>query len=129
MNDLQNFYAQKEFLLKKSLTQFVENVKFFPQIGVELEFYLLQKKSSQQQNYSAQNLLQQNLQAVENQDLVTDYILQLSQFFSSDKTIYKIEKEQGVSQIEIKIAPHSNLLECPNYEKHRKQNQWRQTSQ
>jgi len=90
---LSNFYAKKEILLENSLEQFVENVLYFPQIGIELEFYLLDKNS----------------QCLENQGLIADYISSLSQIFAEDSKIYKIEKEQGASQIEIKIAPHSNL--------------------
>lgn len=88
---LSNFYTNKEILLENSLEQFVENVLYFPQIGVELEFYLLN----------------QNSQCPE---LVADYIFSLSQILSEDPKIYKIEKEQGASQIEIKIAPHSDLI-------------------
>ena len=40
-NSLSDFYSNKNSLLQKSLHQFVEKTKFFPQIGVELEFYLL----------------------------------------------------------------------------------------
>ncbi len=91
---LSDFYTNKNFLLKKSLEQFAEKTKFFPQIGIELEFYLLD----------------QNSQHLENQALIEDYIDLLMQIFLQDSTIYKIEKEQGASQIEIKIAPHSDLI-------------------
>lgn len=93
-NSLSDFYSNKNSLLQKSLHQFVEKTKFFPQIGVELEFYLLDENS----------------QRLENQGLVADYITVLSHLFLQDPTIYKIEKEQGATQIEIKIAPHSDLI-------------------
>ena len=94
LQKISDFYANKNSILKKSLTQFVENTKFFPQIGVELEFYLLN----------------QSLQPLENKALIAVYISALEKLFAQDATIYKIEKEQGASQIEIKIAPHSDLL-------------------
>lgn len=97
MNSSQNisdFYTNRKFFLQKSIKQFVENTKYFPQIGIELEFYLLD----------------QNLQCLQNKGLIDNYIFLLAQIFLQDPTIYKIEKEQGASQIEIKIAPHSDLL-------------------
>ena len=94
LQKISDFYANKNSILKKSLTQFVENTKLFPQIGVELEFYLLN----------------QSLQPLENKALIAVYISALEKLFAQDATIYKIEKEQGASQIEIKIAPHSDLL-------------------
>jgi len=90
-----DFYVKKEILLENSLSQFVESVLYFPQIGVELEFYLLDK----------------NLQRLQSQSLVDDYIYSFLQLVVNDDKIYKVEKEQGISQIEIKIAPHDNLLD------------------
>jgi len=93
-NPLSDFYKNKATLLQKSLKQFAEKTMLFPQIGIELEFYLLD----------------QNLQRLQNQDLAVDYISFLSHLFLTDPSIYKIEKEQGATQIEIKIAPHSDLI-------------------
>ncbi len=92
-NLISSFYAQKEKLLRKSFANFTNSVKFFPHFGIELEFYLLD----------------QNLQTLENQGLVDDYILELKNIFLKNSQIYNVEKEQGRGQIEIKIAPTSDL--------------------
>ena len=86
---LEEFYLNKVEILKKSQEFFINSSSMIPKIGIELEFFLLEK----------------NLQAVENQALVTDFIAELkAEVLKKIPLIYQIEKEQGVSQIEIKTS-------------------------
>ena len=91
---LEEFYLNKVEILKKSQEFFINSSSMIPKIGIELEFFLLEK----------------NLQAVENQALVTDFIAELkAEVLKKIPLIYQIEKEQGVSQIEIKTSFISDL--------------------
>jgi glutamine synthetase len=94
MNGLKVIYKNKKFLLEKSLEFFVEATGLIPKVGVELEFYLTN---------------QDGLRPV-NQGLVDEYISDLQKNISKKSLIYKIEKEQGVSQIEVKMMFNADLI-------------------
>lgn len=96
------FLAENKIsLLEKALNHFISSTNLTPKIGIELEFYLLEK----------------NGDSLENKDLVQEFIAELAQKFPS-KIIYKIEKEQGRGQIEIKTIFDSDLLKiCAEIEK------------
>lgn len=91
---LDYLYENKVSLLEKASNHFVSTTSLVPKIGLELEFYLINKDGS----------------AIENQDLVSEFILDLSNLTKDKSLIYKIEQEQGIGQIEIKTLYDSDLL-------------------
>jgi glutamine synthetase len=93
---LEIFYKNKEKILKKSLKFFSNSNSHLLKIGCELEFFLLQK----------------NLQAIENQGFLAQKISELkNQLTKNFSLIYQVEKERGVSQIEVKTIFTDNLFE------------------
>ena len=89
------FYQNKEKILNKSLEFFLNSNSIIPKIGIELEFFLLTK----------------NLQAFDNQAQIADFIFELKEkLLRNFSLIYQVEKEQGVSQIEIKTIFTEDLL-------------------
>jgi len=76
---LEKFYLAKERILKKSLEFFINSSSLIPKIGCELEFFLFEKDSLKPAN----------------EELVAEFIAELQKF-------YIVEKERGISQIEIK---------------------------
>ncbi len=92
---MQRFYQNKEAILKKSQEFFLNSNSLIPKIGIELEFFLLEKNS----------------QALDNQALIIDLISELKiKILKNFSLIFQIEKEQGVSQIEIKTIYTDDLL-------------------
>lgn len=87
-------YKNKVSLLREALFSFTSATSLIPKIGLELEFYLTKKDGSR----------------LENQAIVDDFILDLLELTKSQTLIYKIEKEQGAGQIEIKTSYHFDLL-------------------
>jgi len=66
---------------------------FYPKIGIELEFYLTK-----------------NNQQIADPNLIENFIAELSVEAQKQKIdLWKIEKEQGLGQIEIKTNPNINL--------------------
>lgn len=92
---LEQFYQNKRNILKKSQEFFSNSNSSTLKIGCELEFFLLQKNS---QNVADQGLVEEFISEIEN-DLTQKFPL-----------IYKIEKERGESQIEIKTLFTADLL-------------------
>lgn len=78
---LDQLYSNKEIILKKSQKFFQNSTSLIPKIGCELEFFLLPKEVREIEKFIAElgAELQKNFQL-----------------------IYKVEKEQGATQIEIK---------------------------
>lgn len=102
---ISRFYEKKNLLLEKSLKNFIEVVGLSPKFGVELEFYLLGKNS----------------QKLVDVGLVDDFISALQKKLDHNKAIYKIEKEQGFGQIEVKISHELELnLLCASVDEVRK---------
>jgi glutamine synthetase len=92
---LEQLYKNKRLILKKSQEFFLNSSSLTPKIGCELEFFLLEK----------------NLAAVENQALMADLISELkSELTKKYSLIYQVEKEQGVSQVEVKTSFTSDLF-------------------
>jgi glutamine synthetase len=80
-------YKNKQEILKKAQRNFSNSTSLSIKIGIELEFFLLQK----------------NLQAIDNQEFLRNFISELKVILLEKyPLIYDVEKEQGVSQIEIK---------------------------
>lgn len=93
---LERFYKNKEEILKKTQNNFLNSSSLIPKIGCELEFFLLEK----------------NGQALEKQGLLLDLISELkAELKKKFSLIYEVEKEQGVSQIEIKTSFTADLYE------------------
>lgn len=92
---LEQLYKNKRSILKKSQEFFLNSSSLTPKIGCELEFFLLEKNS----------------RPVENQVLMADLISELkSELTKNYSLIYQVEKEQGVSQVEIKTSFTSDLF-------------------
>ncbi len=91
---LEAFRKNKISLLQKNSDHFFSTTSLITKIGVELEFYLT--------NQDRSRLLDQLILA--------DFIAELSRNIPVDSLIYKIEKEQGVGQIEVKTIFDSDLL-------------------
>lgn len=88
------FYKNKKIILKKSQEIFSNSSLLIPKIGIELEFFLLKK----------------NFQAVENQVFLADFIFLLkTELTKKFSLIFEVEKERGISQIEIKTIFTSDL--------------------
>jgi len=87
-------YQNKVSLLKEALFHFASTTSLIPKIGLELEFYLINKDGSR----------------LENQSILDDFILNLLELTKNQTLIYEIEKEQGAGQIEVKTSHHSDLL-------------------
>jgi glutamine synthetase len=96
---IQKFYLNQEKILKNSQEFFSNSNSHTIKIGCELEFFLFEENS-------------QKPAAL---DVVDDFILQLKEF-------YNVEKERGISQIEIKTDFTSDLFllcnELENCKKH-----------
>lgn len=91
---LAQLYQSKKTILKKSQEFFLNSNSLIPKIGCELEFFLLEKNSS----------------TPANQDLVNEFIFEITNELKKNfSLIYKVEKEQGASQIEIKTVFTSDL--------------------
>lgn len=91
---LQNLYNQKIPLLQKISSHFFSTTSWIIKIGIELEFYLTHLDCSQ----------------LFDSEILENFIFELSQKIPADSLIYKIEKEQGAGQIEVKTSFDSNLL-------------------
>jgi glutamine synthetase len=84
---LEQLYATKERILKKSLEIFSNSNSAVLKIGCELEFFLLDE----------------NLKSLVNKELVAGLISELKEKLKKEFfLIYEVEKEHGVSQVEIK---------------------------
>lgn len=92
---LEQFYQNKRNILKKSQEFFLNSTSLTIKIGCELEFFLLQKNS---QDVADQGLVEEFIAEIEN-DLIKKFPL-----------IYRIEKERGESQIEVKTTFSADLL-------------------
>jgi glutamine synthetase len=91
---LDSLYLNKREILKKSQDYFKNSSSLILKIGCELEFFLLQK----------------NGQTIANQDQISDLILSLkAQLEKRFSLISQVEKEQGVSQVEVKTHFTSDL--------------------
>ncbi len=91
-------FSNKTEVLKKAQNNFLNFNSLTIKIGIELEFFLLQ-----------------GLLAIENQDIVKNFITDLkSELLRNFSLIYEVEKEQGVSQIEIKTKFTNDLFELAN---------------
>jgi glutamine synthetase len=86
--------SQKIRNLKNIISDF-SAVNFIPKIGIELEFYLLNQDNSPLQNPNQLNQFIEELSA---------------ESLAQNINLLKIEKEQGVSQIEAKTVPYSDIL-------------------
>ncbi len=91
---LQNFYHHKNSLLQQVSSHFFGETSLICKIGIELEFYLTNSDQSQ---------ISQN-------QIVENFIADLTKQIPQNSTIYQIEKEQGQGQIEVKTAFNSDLL-------------------
>lgn len=92
---MDNFYKQKESILKNSQSLFSSKSSYILKIGIELEFYLTNKDDSQ----------------IADSAIITNFISNLSALTSK----FKIEPEQGVGQIEIKTEEaNSDILQLCN---------------
>ncbi len=90
---LQNFYQNKQSILKKSSELFLDS-NLTPKIGIELEFFLLDK----------------NFQKILDEDFVKNLIAELKiKILEKFSLIYEVEKERGASQIEVKTHFISDL--------------------
>jgi gamma-glutamylputrescine synthase len=96
---IESLYKNKVLILEETLTRFVNKTSIFPKIGLELEFYLTN------QDYSVID--------IEN-PIIYEFIAELVKLAKNCDLIYKIEKEQGVGQIEIKTTYTSDLLKTCN---------------
>lgn len=86
---LERLYSNKEIILEKTQNHFSNSSSLTVKIGCELEFFLLQK----------------NGEAISDQSFLSAYIAELkAQLLKNFPLIYEVEKEQGVSQIEIKTV-------------------------
>lgn len=90
---LENFYQNKELILKKTLELF-SNSSLIPKIGIELEFFLLDKNHKK--------ILDENFL----KDLIAELKIKILEKFL---LIYEVEKERGTSQIEVKTYFISDL--------------------
>lgn len=93
-----DFYAVKKTLLQQSQIFFSRSNNFILQIGIELELYLLKINTVLGQDIAA------------SPDEVENFITHLENFFAAKTAIYKIEKERGEGQVEIKILPQTDLM-------------------
>ncbi len=103
MNAIKNFSQYRAQILLKSLKEFVAARSAIIKVGIELEFYLLYPDFS----------------PVTDAQLTDDFASALFNSSNAIKSslIYKIEREQGVGQLEIKLLPHHNLpLLCQQIE-------------
>jgi len=91
---LESLYSNRREILEKAQNYFLNSSSLILKIGCELEFFLLQK----------------NGQALESQALIADLICELKEKLTKKfLLIYQVEKEQGVSQVEVKTAFTSDL--------------------
>jgi len=91
---LQHFYHHKNSYLQQASAQFFSRTSLNIKIGIELEFYLTNSDGSQ----------------LFDDKILHDFISDLSKKIPTNSLIYKIEKEQGQGQIEVKTAFDSDLL-------------------
>jgi glutamine synthetase len=86
---LETFYSNKKNILKKSQEFFQNSSLHHLKIGVELEFFLCEE----------------NLGRLEDEGLIAQFILELEEKLKEQFSFfYKVEKEQGAAQIEIKTV-------------------------
>lgn len=97
---LERLYQNKRAILKKSQENFLNSSKHTVKIGCELEFFLLGG----------------------NKDSLEESILELNEKLTKKfPLIYKVEKEQGASQIEVKTDFTDDLLQlCDELEEAKK---------
>jgi glutamine synthetase len=100
---LEEFYQNRQLILKKSQEFFLNSSSLIPKIGCELEFFLFENNSKLPVSLALLN------------NFIFDLEKELNKKFL---LIYKVEKEQGVSQIEIKSNFTSDLLKlCDELQK------------
>lgn len=93
---LEKTVHQKQDILKKTHSDFLSSNFLSIKIGIELEFFLLQKNSK----------------IIKDQELLEDFIFNLkAEILSKFSLILDVEKEQGAGQIEIKTHFTDNLFE------------------
>ncbi|MBU6339009.1 MAG: hypothetical protein KGQ36_03445 [Rickettsiales bacterium] len=91
---LKYFYKNKVLILDKALSHFINKTSLFPKIGLELEFYLTNQDGS----------------AVEIKNpIIDEFISDLTFLTKNCDLVYKIEREQGAGQIEVKTLYNSDL--------------------
>jgi gamma-glutamylputrescine synthase len=90
---LQNLHHHKNTLLQQVSSHFFLETSLTFKVGIELEFYLTNLDQSQ----------------ISNDQIVTNFIADLIKQIPQNSTIYKVEKEQGQGQIEVKTAFDSDL--------------------
>ena len=96
---LEKFYSNKKVILKKSQDFFYNSSSLIPKIGIELEFFLFQNS---------------DLIPV-GKELLEDFILILRDELEKNFPLfYEAEKEQGLSQIEIKTIFTADLTRLAN---------------
>jgi glutamine synthetase len=88
------FYLYKESILKKAQLFFENSSSLIPKIGIELEFFFVTNNFKKIEDEVFLN----NLIKLLKNDLLENFSL-----------IYQVEKEQGVSQVEIKTLPTNQL--------------------
>lgn len=96
---LERFYQNKQTILKKTQDFFLNSNFPQPKVGMELEFFLLQK----------------NLFPIGSQGLIEDLVLELKkELIKNFSLVCQAEREQGDSQIEIKtnFTPDFTELCC-----------------
>lgn len=91
---LENLYHHKKSLLQKISSRFSFETSHAIKIGIELEFYLTNRDGSQ----------------IFSPQITENFIADLTAKLPANSLIYKIEKEQGVGQIEVKTIFDSDLL-------------------
>ena len=90
-----NYTKQQKIRNLKNIISDFSASNLIPKIGIELEFYLLNQDNS----------------PLRNSDRLNQFIKELSiKSLLQNINLLKIEKEQGVSQIEAKTAPYSDIL-------------------
>lgn len=91
---LEQLYATKQEILKKTQSFFLNSSSLILKIGCELEFFLLDENGA----------------ALENQGLMLDLMSQIKvELVKNFSLIYQVEKEQGKSQVEIKTVFTADL--------------------
>jgi len=98
MFTLKNITSEKIENLKHIISDF-SSLNLIPKIGIEIEFYLLNQDNSPLKN---SNKFNQFIEELSYQSLLQKI------------NLLKIEKEQGISQIEAKTVPYSDILSLCN---------------
>ncbi len=92
---LEELYFRKKKILDETLQKFFLITSNIAKIGIELEFYLLNSDNSKIYDFN----------------IIENFISILTTKISKKSLIYKIEKEKGEGQIEIKTKFTNNLME------------------